>query len=301
MGEVPALEAFFRTLGVRATYLITWQVATDPWTSGLMRDIHLSGFAEIGTHLHPWNNPPMDEPFEARNTMLCNLPGVLQREKLLRLTDAVTAVRSGAPPVSFRAGRWGFGRETAAALIDCGYHVDSSVTPFTSWAEYQGPSFDGAPTHMYALGASYEVTRPDPAGPIVEVPLTVGFNRRPFPTWGRIARTLQSGVLRRLRAPGIAYRTGLLRRITMSPETTSAAEMLTLARHALDEGAPSVNLTFHSQSMTPGLSPFVRSVIDRERLVGRVKDFVEGLAGFASVTPSTLSETATAHMPRVGL
>lgn len=301
IGQVPALEAVFRTSGVRATYLITWQVATDPWTSALMRDVNASGEAEIGAHLHPWNNPPTTEPFESRNTMLCNLPGALQREKLARLTEAVTAVRAGAPPVSFRAGRWGFGRETAEALRSLGYRIDTSVTPFTSWAEYHGPSFDGAPTAMYRLGTRYEVTRPDPEGALVEVPLTVGFNRRPFDAWGKVARALQRGPLKRLRAPGIAWRTGLLRRWTLSPETTTAPDMLALCRSAMAEGSPWVNLMFHSQSLTPGLTPFVRTRGDHDRFMGRLRDLVEGLPSFAAVTFATLSEAVAAHGPRVGL
>src|SRR5207302_1313460 len=103
-------------------------------------------------HLHPWNTPPLDEPFVPRNSMLANLPARLQLAKVERLTDTLRRAFDAAP-VSFRAGRYALGPETVAALIRCGYRVDSSVTPYVSWEGFDdGPSFVGAPLGPYRLG-----------------------------------------------------------------------------------------------------------------------------------------------------
>src|SRR2546425_3509965 len=126
--ELPRLDTLFHRLGVRATYLTTYQVAIHEWAAATLRQLH-DGGAEIGAHLHPWNTPPLDEPFLPCNSMLKNLEPALQLAKLTRLT-AVLREAIGVQPLAFRAGRYGLGQETITALIRCAYQIDSSVTPY---------------------------------------------------------------------------------------------------------------------------------------------------------------------------
>src|SRR2546421_12099396 len=111
--------------------------------------------------------------------MLKNLPAELQRRKLERLTATLWEA-VGARPLCFRAGRYGLGPDTVTALIQCGYRVDSSVTPFISWEDYDdGPTFVGAPLHAYRLAGDADVRIPQPAGPLVELPMSVAYSRSP--------------------------------------------------------------------------------------------------------------------------
>src|SRR2546422_10892982 len=165
--ELPRLSRFPEQLGVRPTDVLTYQVARQRWAATLLADL-ASGEAEIGAHLHPWNTPPLTEAFEARNTMTVRLSPELQAAKIAALTDALTE-HVGIRPESFRTGRWGFGPETAAALIACGYRADSSVTPFKSWRLYDdGPTFVGEPHHAFCIDvrgvARVPVTACPPAG-----------------------------------------------------------------------------------------------------------------------------------------
>src|SRR5439155_26118669 len=142
--ELPRLDVLFQQLGVRATYFATYQVAIREWAAATLRQLRAGG-AEIGAHLHPWNTPPLDESFLPRNSMLKNLPPLLQFAKLERLTATLReAIRP--PPLAFRAGRHGLGRAPVPALIRCGYQVDGSVTPVVSWqAFHDGPTLVGRP------------------------------------------------------------------------------------------------------------------------------------------------------------
>jgi len=181
--ELPRLHRFLRDLDLRPTYFVDHPVASTPWTRELLREIDSAGGGEIGAHLHPWNTPPLREAFTEDNTMLRNLPSDLQRAKLETLREALTAA-TGRPPTSFRAGRFGLGRATVAALIETGFDVDSSVTPFVSWAAYgAGSDFDGAPIGCYRLDGCGDPRTPAPAGPLREVPLSCGFTRRPSRAW----------------------------------------------------------------------------------------------------------------------
>jgi len=290
--ELPRLDALFQGLGVRATYFTAYQVAIHDWAAAILRELHGAG-AELGAHLHPWNTPPLDEPFVPRNTMLKNLPAALQLAKLERLT-ATLHDAFGGRPVAFRAGRYGLGPDTVTALIRCGYRVDSSVTPFVSWEEYDdGPTFVGAPLHHYRLAGDADVRIPQPEGPLVELPMSIGFSRPPSRAWLGVYRALAVPALRLLHLRGIASRAGIVKRISLSPETDSAPDMLTLSRRLVDAGVRHLHLFLHSPSLSPGLSPFATDRTGVERMYRSIATYVEGLARVTALRFVTVSEAAT--------
>lgn len=292
--NIRALPKFHETIqqiGMKATYFTAYEVTRTPWAAEIMQDIESTGGAELGSHLHPWNTPPLSEPLTGRNTMTRNLPAELQRLKLMELTELHRAVY-GAGPVSFRAGRFGFGPALVAPLLELGYRVDSSVTPYWSWKDYDdGPDFSGAPVDAYALEPGSEtVLQPALDGKLLEVPLSCGYSRNPFEFWDGVHRMLRTRIPRKLRFPGIAWRTGILRRVFLSPEIHDTADMLTLSRRLVDRGAQHLQLMIHSSSLKPGLTPFTATSADVDRLVGRIQQYIEGLTSFADPVPATLSE-----------
>jgi hypothetical protein len=294
VARLPYQAALFDRLGIRPTYFTAYQVAIDPRAAATLREVSAGGRGEIGAHLHPWNTPPLDEAFVPRNSMMKNLPAALQLAKVARLTEALREA-FGAPPTAFRAGRYGLGRASVGALIATGYRVDSSVKPFYDLrAMDDGPSFVGAPISPYYLSPDHEVTEPAAAGPLIELPLSSGFNRGPFRFWDPARRALESGAWRGLRLAGIASRTGIVRRLALSPELSSVADMLTLSRRLLAHGARHLHLTWHTPTLVPGLSPFAKTAADVDRLFGTIVGFLDGLTRFTRPTFATVSEAATA-------
>jgi len=294
--ELPRVARLFDRLGVRPTYFTTYQVAIDPSSAEVMRDVGDESRGEIGAHLHPWNTPPLTEQFLPRNSMTKNLPADLQLAKIRTLTTTLQrAFRR--KPLAFRAGRYGIGPDTIAALVACGYRIDSSVSPFVSLeAVDDGPTFVGAPIRAYRLAPHRDVREPalNGEGRIVEMPLSHGFNRGPFPVWDRVRRTLEAPPLRWLRLPGVASRLGLGRRLSLSPECHSAADMLTLSARLLEHGVRQLHMSWHTPSLTPGLSPFVRTAADVDRLYATIEAYLDGLAGLTSFVFATVSEAAAA-------
>jgi len=290
--ELRRLAALFDRLGVRPTYFTTYHVAKEPWAADVLREVCDGDRGEIGAHLHPWNTPPLTEAFVARNSMLKNLPAELQLAKLRELT-ATLEQAFGRTPRSFRAGRYGLGPDTVASLGACGYRVDSSVSPFINLEKMDdGPTFVGAPITPYRLGPDRDVREPEPGGPVLEIPLSYGFNRNPFGFWDPARRLLEAAPFRWLHLAGIAHRTGLLRRVSLSPELHSVADMLTLSRRLLEQGVPYLQLAWHTPSLKPGLSPFAATAADVARLYAAVEAYLEGLARMTSLTFATLSEAA---------
>lgn len=294
--RIPEFQARMQDLGVRPTYFLTYQVTNTRWSADILRDVRSHGDAELAAHLHPWNTPPTEEPLAGRNTMLRNLPPDLQHRKLEHLTALHSEVY-GEWPRSFRAGRFGLGHALVPSLIQLGYEVDSSVTPFVDWTAYdEGPDFRGAPTGVYRLGRDCTDPRtPDPSGALTELPITAGFTRRPFEFWSRVHDTLDRGLSGRLRIAGFASRLGLVKKVVLTPENESVDDMLTLSRHAMAEGATFLQMFLHSSSLQAGLSPFTPSQREVDQLLERISDFMEGIQALGPVRFATVEEAAAAN------
>ena len=272
-------------------------MASEPWSAAILRELAESGAAEIGAHLHPWNTPPLDEAPLPRNSMLNNLPADLQRRKLRTLRDALAAA-TGHAPNSFRAGRFGLGPETVTELLACGFRVDSSVTPWIDWTQFDGgPDFRGAPQHCYRVRAAQDPRTPAADGALLELPVSSGFTRRPFGWRAAAHAALSAGALRRLPLARIASRLGVVRHVILTPEAESVADMLQLAERLLEQGERFLHFFWHSPSLVPGLTPFVTSASDRTRLFTSIDAFMNGASKLAHLVPMTVSEAAQALDP----
>lgn len=290
--ELPRLNTMLERLGARPTYFVTHSVATGERSSRIVSELSNCDFVEIGAHLHPWNTPPVTESLVPRHTMLLNLPVELQRAKLQHLTHRLQECLGGRRPMAFRAGRWALGVDTIGVLLDSGYSVDSSVTPYTTWSHYSGADHVGAPVNAYRLDAGADPRRPVADGRLLEIPPSFGFNRAPLEFWSGLYRVLSSRAGHALMLDRIAAVTGLLRHVSLSPETDLIAEMVDLTRALLASGARHLHLYLHSPSLCPGLTPFVRTSRDLTRFYSAFEEYLEQIAAVVNVRFATLSEAA---------
>lgn len=289
--ELPRLHEVLDAHDVRPTYLVTYRVARDPSAARTLAELHRKAGAEVGAHLHPWNTPPQDRTV-ADSVSLEKLSESTQRAMIRTLTAAIEEA-IGIRPRSFRAGRWSLSPTLVKILAEQRYQVDSSVLTYTYWDDVPGsPAYFHATPHPYRLGTSGDLERPAADGCLVEVPATAGFNRRPWDLFSRVDRLMRSDWLRRLHLHGILHRTGLLRRITLTPEQFPACRMLELARVAIAQELPVLNLHLHSNSLLPGCNEYVRSPEDRDLLLQRIDEFLAGLGRLAPWNSSTLSRVA---------
>jgi hypothetical protein len=281
------LQKIFDDNDLFPTYLVDYQVAKSDSAADVLSGILKKGRCEIGAHLHPWNTPPLEEAATPFNSMLCNLERSLQARKLQSITELLRS-RFGAHPRVFRAGRWGFGVDTARSLIECGYLIDTSVTPFMSWKNDHGPSYVGAPVTPYFLGDG-DVCTPAPRGDLLEVPVSIGFNRWPFDRCAKFRRILEMNPIRLLRIVGFAHRTGILKKAWLSPENMNLEDMASAAKVMIRHGVRILNMNLHSNSFMNGLGPFASRSGDAERIAGKLYGFIRFLRGIAKIKPIALS------------
>lgn len=251
----------YNRFGIVPTYVIDYPVATDANAVHFLRGLREAGRAEIGAHLHPWVTPPHLEQVNALNSYHCNLPPALERAKLEALTDAIE-MSFGARPTIFKAGRYGFGPNTQRALVDLGYEVDCSFVPHTDFSADGGPDFRGRPDAPHWL---------DEGAGLLEVPLTVGYFGAMTSLADKADWLFDSPGAGTLRLPGLLSRAGLVTRSRLTPEGTPAAEQCRLIAAMAARGHRLFSLTYHSPSLEPGHTPYVKSEADLTRFLASIE------------------------------
>lgn len=248
---IPALggfQQFCEGFGVVPIYLIDYPVADSPAIVEVLGEAVKAGRAEIGVQLHPWVSPPFEEEVTAHNSYAGNLPPALERAKFMALRNRLEQA-FGRPPLIYRAGRYGAGPSTLDILADGGIAIDTSVRARFDYSASGGPNYRNHPLAPYWI---------DRARGLMELPLTTVF-------WGPL-RQLGGWLYPRLwRAPrlrGALSRAGLLERIALTPEGIAAEDALRAIDIALDDGLPVLVFSFHSPSLEPGHTPYVRTPAD---------------------------------------
>lgn len=249
--DIARFQQFAEGFGVVPIYLVDYPIATSPAAGAVLRDALAAGRAEVGVQLHPWVSPPFDEDVSEFNSFAGNLPAPLEREKFARLRDAIES-NLGQAPLIYRAGRYGVGPESAAILKDNGLAIDTSVRAGFDYSATGGPNFRDHPLRPYWI---------DGPGGLIELPLTTVY-------WGllrQLGGSLYPALWRAPRLRGAFARTGLLERIALTPEGISAEEAIRGIDIAIDQGLPVLVFSFHSPSLAPGHTPYVRSPADLDR------------------------------------
>lgn len=274
VSRLARFQQFCEGFGVVPIYLVDHPVATSPAAADALGEAIESGRAEIGVHLHPWLSPPHDETVSAANSFAGNLPHQLEREKFHRLRATIERA-FGVPPLVYRAGRYGAGPNTAAILGEHGIAVDSSVRPLFDYRAEAGPDYRFHPQHPYWI---------DRTSGLIELPLTTALT-------GRLRRHGAELLPRLARFPKLAgafARLGLLERIPLTPEGITVAEAIRGTDAALTAGLPVLVYSFHSPSLAPGHTPYVRSEDDLDRFYGWWRAILRHLAA-RRVAPTSVA------------
>ncbi len=238
----------FADRGVALNCMIDHPIVTDPASVAILSRVVEDGRSEIGTQLHAWVNPPFEAPLTAAESYAGTLPRALEAAKLETLTTMIAAA-FGTSPRAYRAGRYGIGPNSFELLAALGYRIDSSVRPGYDYGA------DGGPDFTMAKAAAFR------SGGIVELPLTTVFTGHARRGGGGLYRAL--GHLPKAR--GLFARARLLSRIALTPEDMPIAAALEAVAVAAGEGLRLFNLSFHSPSLMPGHTPYVRDAADLRR------------------------------------
>jgi hypothetical protein len=210
-----------------------------------------AGKIELGAQLHSWVTPPFEEAISNLHSFQSNLPRDLERRKLTYLTEFIEQT-TGVRPRVFRAGRYGLGTNTPQILSDLGYKVDTSISPLTNYYRAEG-----------GPNSSQFDDRPFWLGEMLALPLmrsVLGLLARAYMRFP--VDFFDNPYLERYHVPGVLARTGLLERVTLSPEGHDLSDLKRMVDALHLRGRQAFGVSFHSSSLVVGGSPYVRTPDD---------------------------------------
>jgi hypothetical protein len=272
-------QAWFAGAGVKPVYVTDYPVIDSDAAADMMGRWLADGAADIGAHLHPWVNPPHVEQVTAANSYVGFLREAVEKAKLEALCQRI-ADRFGARPIAYRAGRYGVGPNSARLLEEAGFRLDSSVRSRFDYSAQHGPDFQGLPQNPYWAG---------PRRSLVELPLSTAFVGLLRGGGERLYRAAQgmgpmAGVLSRVR---------MLSRVPLTPEGIPAADAIRAIDVLIEEGVRVLNFSFHSPTLEPGHTPYVRNEADLTAFY-RWWDVVLGHLARRNILPATLDQLLSA-------
>lgn len=276
---LPEFQRLMDAHGICPTYLIDYPVADNPQAAETLSAMLEAGHCRVGTQLHAWVNPPYEEDITPENSFAGNLPIALERAKLAALTERITSAL-GIRPTIYRAGRYGIGPNTAVLLEEAGYEVDVSVRPHFDYSNEGGPNFLRHNARPFWAG---------PNGNLLELPLGVSYTGQ-LRRYGRFLYGDGRSAGRKL---GGLARAGMLARVALTPE----AIPIDYAKRAIDamlsDGHQFFSFSFHSPSLTPGHTPYVRNSADLTNFYGWWDKVLTHLA-INKITPVSVDATLEA-------
>jgi hypothetical protein len=210
---------------------------------------------EIGMHLHAWNTPPLipltkdDFVFQP---YLIEYPKDIIRQKVAVMTDLLEDT-FGVKMISHRAGRWSFNETYAQILVEKGYRVDCSVTPYVSWKQTPGNlkqvggiDYTQFPDYSYFLSPN-DISCPGNT-PMLEVPVTIVSTQRflinLFCRTFKIFPLAQRAQNRFF--PAVYW---------LRPNGRNLSDLLHIVNQAIREKRSYVEFMIHSSELMPGGSP----------------------------------------------
>ena len=277
---IEKLQKIFHKYNVIPTYLINYAVLKDEYHTKYLKEQYEAELCDIGTHCHPWNTPPHTDMRNDADTFMCNMDEDVILKKMKTIHNEIEN-KMQLSPVAFRAGRWGFGRNVLNVLKKLEYKIDTSITPYVDWEQYSGPIFNLKSNRPFTLRNSLkdsldvDYRYEDKEKYLVEIPPTIGYLKSDFKGAEEILEKMKGKVIKKLKIRGILDKTGLVSKRWLSPELSSVKDMKKLTKNVINKGNGFVNMSFHSTSLKPGFSPFVRNSVEENSFFKKIERYIE--------------------------
>ncbi len=283
MRYITRIQNVFDDFGIKPVYVMDYPIASQPVGYEPLQRIFSDKRCEIGSHLHPWVNPPLKEEVNRFNSFPGNLSRELETSKLCNLGEVIQE-HFGIYPRIYKAGRYGIGPHTQSILEELGYQVDLSLCPYMDYSPEGGPNFSMCTPNPFWFGNTKKM---------LELPLTVGYSGLAR-KWGHGIHTWASSPnVSALHAIGIFARLRIVDKIWLSPEGYRTSEHIKLAKDLFADGLRVFSFAFHSPSVEPGHTPYVRTEDDLKKFLRRCSKFFEFFMKELNGQPTTPLEVVS--------
>jgi hypothetical protein len=281
------LLALCRKYEVNTTYFANYAVMNDKKSAATMIQISQLPGNEVGMHIHPWNTPPFEMLTEVRppDTYLHNLTPEIIQAKMESVYKA--HLDAGNTPYSFRGGRYSSNEVIQEFLKSKGFKVDSSVVPYSKWKEQGSPDYSHRDLYPVRIAPVLGQERA-----LWELPLTLGFTRKPFGVWAEFYNKVEYSLLGKIRTIGIIERVGLVRRIWLNFETDKDCNWKKFFQILELMNVPVITLTVHSTALFKGLTPYTRNAEEERAIFKRIERVFQMLSSIQNIKFATVNQAA---------
>jgi hypothetical protein len=246
---LPRFQKLCEKYQLKPTWLTNYEMAQCPVFTEFGQDVIKRNVGEIGMHLHAWNSPPQNGEGDRGYYYLIECSKKVMKDKIGFLTNLLEE-KFQRKMVSHRAGRWAFNSTYAQLLVEHGYLVDCSVTPFINWEGHLGdPKGSGGSDYSHFPRQPYlvdldQIDKPGSSS-LLEIPVSIVERFSALHAKVRFTPSLIRRGVRRFFPP-----VGWLR-----PNGRNREEMFSILETARRQQWPCVEFMLHSSELMPKGSP----------------------------------------------
>lgn len=292
---VPRFQDLCNKYKIKPTYLVTSEICHDSYSKELFTHYLSENIAEVGSHLHSWTTSPFIDKVgytynDAKHAFATDLPEDLLKEKLKTLTLEIEE-SFGKRPFSFRSGRYGFNETLARILAENSYLVDSSVTPYLSWAHHKGISEEKVGPNFVESNA-FPYIYNFPKNSLLEIPITILPTKFPLNKNKKIAAQFFNNVDNNI--PLRILRKLLFKNqpLWLRPFPWMKIDLFEeLINEAIKIELPYLVMMFHSSELMPNCSVYRSDEKDIDQLYDLLEQLFQ-LLKREKISSVTLSEAA---------
>jgi hypothetical protein len=283
------LQPLFNEFSVKPTYLLSPELLMHNSCTRLFQSLQKK--VELGVHMHgEFIEPYADWNAKRTDAFQGDFSPRVEFQKISDCTKLFEE-KFCFHPTSFRAGRFGLSRYTLFFLEELGYSIDSSMTPYVWWwrRKGEGVNFLGVPNQPY-FPSPHDFRKRGKMS-ILEVPISIV---NPF--WERFPVCLIRKInpLNRIQTILMnAYLRNKLRSLWLRPTYSSVEQMIFVTDRIVKMAKtkrPILNMMFHSNEATPGMSPYNQTENDVNSFLSRLRNYFAILNSKFDVQSITLSE-----------
>lgn len=244
--------------GYKPVWLSNYEMISDSRYVDFISESAELGNCEIGMHLHAWNTPPL-VPLEGPlpgAPYLIEYEDAVMFDKLRTMTELIEA-RTGAVPVSHRAGRWATNQKYFDMLLQLGYRADCSATPHVNWRRTRGRTKGSHGSDYSRTSEKAYLLSHTGADALIEIPMSVRNQR----VYEKPSSCSVAGIGRTVKRALVG------KKIWLRPNGINRNELIRLINEiSAEPGNDYIMFMLHSSELMPGGSPGFRNADDINRL-----------------------------------
>lgn len=290
---LPQFQKLCEKYCFKPTYLVNYEMANSSTFIKLAKNWLNNKTCEIGMHLHAWNTPPkynLTENDLKNHPYLTEYPSEIIFIKINIMTNLLEDIFQQKIQ-SHRAGRWAFNETYAKILIENGYKVDCSVTPYISWQSQAGdPNNKGGTDYSLFYDEAYFINMSDISlkgnSNLLEIPVTIT-NKPKFICNIKRTKINKIKIFRKIM-------NRIFPAIWLRPNGKNINKMLYILNKKNQNKAEYVEFIIHSSELMPGGSPTFKTNDSIEKLYNDLEIlFLEASKYFQGATLSEFYQLKT--------